>query len=122
MITEAWVRAEIERAMDGPATRENVYDLAALIGVLSHIRGQAAAVFQEGTGGHSMAACPEESEEERRQREAVILTSYSADLNTRPRIEQIYDALEAVDVQTPEEHKKAQDARTWADILGGAIQ
>lgn len=103
------------------ACRENVYDLSALITVLGYLEHHAAADLLQ-PGGYSMAAEPQEPEDERRRREAVVLTSYSADLNTRPQLEQIYDALDAVDVQTDEDYKKARDARTWADILGRGVQ
>lgn len=56
----------------------------------------------------------------RELREAVLLTTHSADLDTIPTIEQIEDALGAVAVNTPEERKRVQDARTWGKIIRGA--
>lgn len=112
MITRAWVQAEIEQALKGQNTRENVYDLAMLIIVLHYLDDQSAAPVVT----YANAATPE-SDDERKKREAIILTSYSANLDTKPTISQIYDALDAVEVPDIETQKKVRDAETWASIL-----
>lgn len=106
-MTLAWVESEIEQAANGPNTAKNVYDLAALIIVRDYLMG---------------TATPQpasETEEQRRKREAVILTSHSADLDVVPTIGQIEEALGAVAISTPEERKRVKDAKTWASILRG---
>ena len=117
MITESWVRAEIERAMAGQASRENVYDLSALITVLGYMTREAADGTKE-PSGQSMAAGPRKTEEERRTREAIILTNHSADLDTVPTLEQVMDALGEVRINDQEEEQTARDIRTWGQIIG----
>lgn len=104
-MTLAWIESEIEQAANGPNTAKNVYDLAMLIIARDYFLE--AASHQPTT----------ETEEQRKRREAVILTSHSADLDVVPTIGQIEEALGAVSVSTPEERKRAQDAKTWASIL-----
>lgn len=111
MITLAWVENEIEKALSEDATPRNVYDLAALVAVQGFLLKRAAPKEDEK---------PKETREEREHREAVLLTTHSADLDTIPTIEQIEDALGAVAVNTPEERKRVQDARTWGKIIRGS--
>lgn len=107
MITLAWIESEIEKALIDDATPRNVYDLAALVTVQGYLLKRAA---------------PEKKEEqktEKSNREAVMIATHSADLDTIPTIAQIEDALGAVAVNTPEERKRVQDARTWGKIIRG---
>lgn len=110
MITLAWVENEIEKALSEDATPRNVYDLAALVAVQGFLLKRAAPKEEK----------PKETREEREHREAVLLTTHSTDLDTIPTIEQIEDALGAVAVNTPEERKRVQDARTWGKIIRGS--
>ena len=115
MITQKWLQSEIEHALAGPTTRENVYDLSALITVLGYLSANQKG---EPTPALNEHAAQPESEEARKKREAIILTAHSADLDTTPTITQIYDALDAVEVTTPTERTQARDAKTWAQIIG----
>lgn len=109
-MTLAWVESEIEQAANGPNTAKNVYDLAALIIVRNYLMETASVKPVTAT----------ETEEQRRKREAVILTSHSADLDVVPTIGQIEEAIGAVAISTPDERKRVKDAKTWASILRGS--
>ena len=101
-MTLAWVEAEIEKAEQGGNTARNVYDLAALLIVRDHLRA---------------AALPKNVPEDKGKRDAIILTSHSADLDVIPTIDQVEDALAAVVVSTPEERQRVMDAKTCAQII-----
>lgn len=116
MITRAWVQDEIERALEGQRTRENVYDLSALITVLGYLDKRSAAPDVAAPVSHN---AEKETDDEKAKREAVVLTRYSADLDTRPTLEQIYEAMDNVGAPTVEDRKKLRDAKTWADIIKG---
>lgn len=58
-----------------------------------------------------------EPKEDKQKRDAVLLTAYSADLDTVPTIEQIDAALGSVMVNTKEERQKVKDMRTWRNII-----
>ena len=103
-MTLAWVESEIEKAQQAGNTAKAVYDLAALLIVRDFLR----------------AASPEhQALQEKRHRDAVTLTAYSADLRKVPTIDQVEDALGAVALSTPEERRRAVDMRTWAEIIKG---
>ena len=101
-MTLAWIEAEIEKAEQGGNNAKNVYDLAALLIVRDHLR---------------VAALPQNIPDDKGRREAIILTSHSADLDMVPTIAQVEDALDAVIVSTPEERQRVMDAKTWAQII-----
>lgn len=103
-MTLAWVEAEIEKAEQGGNNAKNVYDLAALLIVRDHLRAAT-----------SPKAVP--VQEDRAKRDAIVLTSHSADLDVVPTIAQVEEALGAVIVSTPEERQRVQDAKTWAQII-----
>lgn len=109
-MTLAWIESEIEQAANGPNTAKNVYDLAMLIIARDY--------FLE-TATPQPAA---ETEEQRKRREAVILTSHSADLDVVPTIGQIEEAIGAVSISTPDERRRVKDAKTWASILRGSSE
>lgn len=101
-MTLAWIEAEIEKAEQGGNNAKNVYDLAALLIVRDHLR---------------VAALPKNAPDDKGRREAIILTSHSADLDMVPTIAQVENALDAVIVSTPEERQRVMDAKTWAQII-----
>lgn len=103
-MTLAWVESEIEKAVQGGNVAKNVYDLAALLTVRDYLRAEASPRAVE-------------SPEDRAKREAIILTAHSTDLDVIPTIGQVEAALGAVAVKTPDERKRVQDARTWAEII-----
>lgn len=43
--------------------------------------------------------------------------THSADLDTVPTIQQVETALHSISVNTPEERKRVQDAKKWAQII-----
>lgn len=104
-MTLAWVESEIEKTQQAGNTAKAVYDLAALIIVRDYLRA---------------AASPNtKAADDKRQRDVVTLTAYSADLRKVPTIEQVEAALGAVALDTPEERRRAVDMRTWAEIIKG---
>lgn len=111
MVTLAWVENEIEKAVSGANTAQNIYDLAALVTVRNFLAEDRSAPPSEST----------ETAEEKRQREAVILTAHSADLDTIPTIDQVESAMGAVVVNTPQERERMQRMQTWGRILRGDV-
>lgn len=106
-MTLKWIEAQIEAAKDWDNDRDSIRDLAALLLVRDHLRAS----------DNPERESHKESAEDRRRREAIVLTQHSADLNVRPRIEEIEDALGSIVVNTAEERQRHKDARTWADII-----
>lgn len=106
MLSLAWVEHELELAINGPNTPQNARDCALLFILRDHLKA-----MNE----------PEKAEEKKQDsthRQAVLLTAHSAHLDSVPTLTQIEDAIGAIAVSTPEEKKRAQDARTWAGIIG----
>lgn len=107
MPTLAWVEREYEVALQSANTPSNLRDFALLCIALDHLR----------------ASTPDsepksEQKSEQKKRDAILLTAHSADLDKIPTITQIEDAIGAISINTPEEKKRVQDARTWAGIIG----
>lgn len=109
MISRAWVESQIEECLNGTQNRENIYDIAMLIVVRDELDRRASPIVPD----VSEAAGKE------KQKQAIVLTNLSADLDTVPTVEQIEDAIGAVAANTPEERQRAKDLRTWAKILKG---
>lgn len=101
-MTLTWIESQLEEAISGANSAKNVYDAAALIIVRN-----------------AMLASAEE-EGDAQKRNAIVLTSHSADLDVIPTLEQAEAALAAVAVNTPEERDRVERARTWASILKDA--
>lgn len=59
----------------------------------------------------------QESADDKKRRDAVVLMTHSADLDTVPTIQQVETALQSISVNTPEERKRVQDAKKWAQII-----
>lgn len=100
MITLAWVENEIEETLREKPTAQAIYDLSALITVRGYLRTLNA---------------PEKEPE--RKEKTIRMVDYCADLNKCPTLEQVEDALGAIAVNTPQDRKRAQEAKIWADIL-----
>lgn len=59
----------------------------------------------------------QESADDKKRRDAVVLMTHSADLDTVPTIQQVETALHSISVNTPEERKRVQNAKKWAQII-----
>ena len=101
MITLSWIESELEKALQERPTAQAVYDLSALITVRAYLLSRSE---------------PEREQPEPRQ-PTVNLVDYCADLDKFPTIEQVEAAIGAVAINTPEDAKRAKEARIWADIL-----
>lgn len=101
MITLTWLDNEIEQSLQGEACAKNVYDLSALITVRAYLLSRSASEKQQ----------PEPKQQ------TVSLVDYCADLDKCPTLDQVEAAIGAVAINTPEEAKRAKEARIWADIL-----
>ena len=103
-MTLPWIESQIEETLAAANTPKNVYDLAMLLICRDEMRKRAA----------ESEATPSEDDS---KRQAIVLTSHSADLDTTPTLEQIEDALGAVPIHNRAQQKRARDARTWAQII-----
>ena len=101
MITLSWIESELEKALEERPTAQAVYDLSALITVRAYLLS------------HSEA----ENEQPEQKPQTVSLVDYCADLDKCPTLDQVEAAIGAVSINTPEEAKRAKEARIWADIL-----
>ena len=101
MITLTWLDNEIEQSLQGEACAKNVYDLSALITVRAYLLSRSEA----------------EKEQPEPKAQTVNLVDYCADLDKCPTLDQVEAAIGAVSINTPEEAKRAKEARIWADIL-----
>ncbi len=109
-MTLKWIEAQIEEAREWDNDRDSIRDLAALIVVRDHLRASEEYV---------VPTAQAETKEERENRQAILLTSYSADLDTVPTIEQVENALGAITVKNAQQKERYQDAMTWKRILKG---
>lgn len=101
MITLTWLDSEIEQSLQGEACAKSVYDLSALITVRAYLLSRSEA----------------EKEQPEQKPQTVSLVDYCADLDKCPTLDQVEAAIGAVAINTPEEAKRAKEARIWADIL-----
>ena len=106
-VTLTWIESQLEDALSGPNTAKNVYDAAALIIVRDAMR---AASAPSASGSADTG--------EKARRDAILLTTHSADLDKVPTLAEVEDALGAVVVNTPEERERANRVKTWAEIIG----
>lgn len=88
---------------------QNIRDLAALITVREYLATRSAPKAD--------AQSVQESADDKKRRDAVVLMTHSADLDTVPTIQQVETALHSISVNTPEERKRVQDAKKWAQII-----
>ena len=114
MLSLAWVEHELELAINGPNTPQNARDCALLFILRDHLRE-----IYEPQEPERKEEPPKKENDSKRQ--AVLLTAHSARLDTVPTIAQIEDAIGTVSVNTREEKRRMQDARTWADIIGQKV-
>lgn len=105
MVTLTWIDGQIEKAIEEGNNPQNIRDLAALITVREYMAAR------------STPKEDVEAQADKRSRDAVVLMSHSADLDTVPTIRQVESALQSISVNTPEEHKRARDAKKWAQII-----
>lgn len=106
-MTLPWIEAQIEETLNAENSAKNVYDLAMLCICRDEMQRRAAPDVSEYA----------EAAEDKKRRDAVVLTSYSADLDTVPTLEQIDSALGAYSVNTAEERERVKDMRTWREII-----
>jgi hypothetical protein len=110
MLSLAWVEHELELAINGPNTPQNARDCALLFILRDHLRE-----VYEPPEPERKEEPPQKENDSKRQ--AVLLTAHSARLDTVPTLTQIEDAIGAVSVNTREEKRRMQDAKTWASII-----
>ena len=103
MLSLAWVEHQIEEAINGENTPNNVRDFALLCIAREYLKAA-----QTPTEAQSKAPSTR-----------VVLTDYSADLNKIPKVEEIDAAImsAAKTTYTPEGREQLRDMKTWADIL-----
>lgn len=109
MVTLTWVDGQIEKAIEEGNNPQNIRDLAALITVREYLATRSAPKAD--------AQSVQESADDKKRRDAVVLMTHSADLDTVPTIQQVETALQSISVNTPEERKRVQDAKKWAQII-----
>lgn len=110
MVTLTWIDGQIEKAIEEGNNPQNIRDLAALITVREYLATRSAPKAD--------AQSVQESADDKKRRDAVVLMTHSADLDTVPTIQQVETALHSISVNTPEERKRVQDAKKWgADYL-----
>ena len=114
MLSLAWVEHELEMAINGPSTPQNARDCALLFILRDNLR----AIYQPEEAEEKPKS---EEKEKESHRQAVLLTAHSARLDTVPTITEIEDAIGAVSVNTKEEKRRMQDAKTWAGIIGQKV-
>lgn len=104
MPTLAWVEQEYVKALASANTPANLRDFALLCIARDHLRAD--------------APPPRGEDEKEGKKNAVLLTAYSADLNTVPTLAQIEDGIGALAANTAEDRRRIEDAKTWAAIIG----
>ena len=109
MVTLTWIDGQIEKAIEEGNNPQNIRDLAALITVREYLATRSAPKAD--------AQSVQESADDKKRRDAVVLMTHSADLDTVPTIQQVETALHSISVNTPEERKRVQDAKKWAQII-----
>ena len=107
-MTLPWVEAQIEETLRSENSAKNVYDLAMLCIARDELVRRAAPEYSQNA-----------EPSDKKRDDAVVLTAYSADLDTVPTIEQIDKALGSVSVRSREDRKRVQELKTWKDIIKG---
>lgn len=103
MLSLAWVELQLEQALNGDNSPQNVRDFALLCIARDNLKAlQMPAEVKTEAPAHR-----------------VVLTDYSADLTKIPRLEEIDNAImsAAQTTYTPEGREHVRDMKTWADIL-----
>lgn len=103
MLSLSWVELQIEQAINGDNSPQNVRDFALLCIARDNLKA---------------LRTPIEAKTEAPARR-VVLTDYSADLTKVPKLEEIDEAImsAAKTTYTPEGRDQLRDMKTWADIL-----
>lgn len=114
MVTLTWIDGQIEKAIEEGNNPQNIRDLASLIIVKDFLTARSSLKSET----HQI----DESTDERRQRDAVVLMTHSADLDTVPTIQQVETALQAISVNTPAERQRLKDAKKWSQIIANSEQ
>lgn len=116
MVTLTWIDGQIEKAIEEGNNPQNIRDLAALITVKEFLTARSA------PNDNSRSEKTHESVDERKRRDAVVLMTHSADLDTVPTIQQVETALQSISVNTPAERQRLKDAKKWSQIIASSEQ
>ena len=103
MLSLAWVELQLEQAINGDNSPQNVRDFALLCIARDNLKA---------------LQMPAEAKTEAPARR-VVLTDYCADLNKVPKLEEIDAAIfsAAETAYTPIDRQHVRDQKTWADII-----
>lgn len=103
MLSLAWVEHQIEEAINGENTPNNVRDFALLCIARDNLKA---------------LLTPTEAQNKAPQKR-VVLTNYSADLTKKPTLEDIDAAIFSLSevAYTPEERQRLRDQKTWCDLM-----
>lgn len=118
MVTLTWIDGQIEKAIEEGNNPQNIRDLAALITVKEFLTTRSS--LKDDDSRKSEKAY--ESVDERKRRDAVVLMTHSADLDTVPTIQQVETALQSISVNTPAERQRLKDAKKWSQIIANSGQ
>lgn len=117
MVTLTWIDGQIEKAIEEGNNPQNIRDLAALITVKDFLTARSAPKDDQRENDKAP-----ESIDERKRRDAVVLMTHSADLDTVPTIQQVETALQSISVNTPAERQRLKDAKKWSQIIANSEQ
>lgn len=117
MVTLTWIDGQIEKAIEEGNNPQNIRDLAALITVKEFLTARSAPKDDQRENDKAP-----ESIDERKRRDAVVLMTHSADLDTVPTIQQVETALQSISVNTPAERQRLKDAKKWSQIIANSEQ
>lgn len=117
MVTLTWIDGQIEKAIEEGNNPQNIRDLAALITVKEFLTACSAPKDDQRENDKAP-----ESIDERKRRDAVVLMTHSADLDTVPTIQQVETALQSISVNTPAERQRLKDAKKWSQIIANSEQ
>lgn len=117
MVTLTWIDGQIEKAIEEGNNPQNIRDLAALITVKEFLTARSAPEDDSRKREKT-----HESVDERKRRDAVVLMTHSADLDTVPTIQQVETALQSISVNTPAERQRLKDAKKWSQIIASSEQ
>ena len=109
MVTLTWIDGQIEKAIEEGLVGSEMCIRDRLITVREYLATRSAPKAD--------AQSVQESADDKKRRDAVVLMTHSADLDTVPTIQQVETALHSISVNTPEERKRVQDAKKWAQII-----
>jgi len=98
LLSLSWVNAQIESAMNGNNTPQNVRDYALLCIARDNLQ----------------KITPDQ---DNKTTASVRIADHSADINYVPTIGEIEKAMAAVAENNAEDHQRMNDLRTWTDIM-----